>query len=89
MLDVARVSTRYVGSRKERSGVAPLIRATLRLRSRGLTHSFAGQKTRLLHPSGELSFVELVVFMDVEGEGAQLRGCPMHPNPGVNRPWNV
>src|SRR2546430_13141971 len=32
----------------------------------GRSHSFAGQKARLLHPSGELSFVELVVLMDVE-----------------------
>ena len=30
------------------------------------SHSFAGQKARLLHPSGELSFVELVVLVDVE-----------------------
>ena len=32
----------------------------------GRSHSFAGQLAGLLHPSGELSFVELVVFMDVE-----------------------
>src|SRR3979409_155614 len=30
------------------------------------SHSFAGQAARLLHPGGELSFVELVVLMDVE-----------------------
>src|SRR6266852_9061680 len=30
------------------------------------SHSFAGQLAGLLHPSGELSFVELVVLMDVE-----------------------
>src|SRR5205823_9713495 len=30
------------------------------------SHSFAGQKARLLHPIGELSFVELVVLVDVE-----------------------
>jgi hypothetical protein len=29
-------------------------------------HSFARQLAGLLHPSGELSFVELVVHMDVE-----------------------
>jgi hypothetical protein len=32
----------------------------------GRLHSFAGQLAGLLHPSGELSFVELVVLMDVE-----------------------
>src|SRR6266516_1451938 len=30
------------------------------------SHSFAGQKAGLLHPGGELSFVELVVLVDVE-----------------------
>src|SRR5438874_12281195 len=30
------------------------------------SHSFAGQLAGLLHPSGELSFVERVVLMDVE-----------------------
>src|SRR5947207_13272363 len=30
------------------------------------SHSFAGQKARLLHPSGELRFVELVVLVDIE-----------------------
>src|SRR6266852_8814410 len=30
------------------------------------SHSFAGQLAGLLHPSDELSFVELVVLMDVE-----------------------
>ncbi len=34
-------------------------------RTRPLT-SFAGQRGGLLHPSGKLSFVELVVLMDVE-----------------------
>jgi hypothetical protein len=33
----------------------------------GRSHSFAGQLAGLLHPSGELSFVERVVLMDVEG----------------------
>src|SRR5437870_8545359 len=32
----------------------------------GRSHSFAGQLAGLLHPSGELSFVELVVLVDVE-----------------------
>src|SRR5438094_3140259 len=32
----------------------------------GRSHSFAGQLAGLLHPSGELSFVELVVLGDVE-----------------------
>ena len=32
----------------------------------GRSHSFAGQLAGLLHPIGELSFVELVVLMDVE-----------------------
>src|SRR5436190_15704446 len=32
----------------------------------GRSHSFAGQLARLLHPTGELSFVKLVVRMDVE-----------------------
>jgi hypothetical protein len=32
----------------------------------GRSHSFAGQLAGLLHPSGELSFVELVGLMDVE-----------------------
>jgi hypothetical protein len=31
------------------------------------SHSFAGQLAGLLHPSCELSFVELVVLMEVEG----------------------
>jgi hypothetical protein len=31
------------------------------------SHSFAGQLAGLLHPSGELSFVEMVVLVDVEG----------------------
>jgi len=30
------------------------------------SHAFAGQKGRLLHRGGELSFVELVVLMDIE-----------------------
>ena len=30
------------------------------------SHFFAGQEARLLDPGGELSFVELVVFVDVE-----------------------
>lgn len=30
------------------------------------SHALAGQEARLLHPSGALSFVELVVLMDVE-----------------------
>src|SRR5438874_3583300 len=30
------------------------------------SHSFAGQLAGLLHPSGELCFVELVVLVDVE-----------------------
>ena len=30
------------------------------------SHLFAGQEARLLDPGGELSFVELVVFVDVE-----------------------
>ena len=32
------------------------------------SHSFAGQLAGLLHPTGELSFVELVVLVDVENE---------------------
>src|SRR5207247_11168465 len=32
----------------------------------GRSHSFAGQLAGLLHPSGELSFVDLVVLVDVE-----------------------
>src|SRR3984957_17164426 len=32
----------------------------------GRSQSFAGQLVGLLHPSGELSFVELVVLVDVE-----------------------
>jgi hypothetical protein len=32
----------------------------------GRSHSFAGQLAGLLHPSGELSFVELVDLVDVE-----------------------
>jgi hypothetical protein len=38
------------------------------------SHFFAGQKARLLHPSGELSFVELVVLMDVEVANVHLLG---------------
>src|SRR6185295_5157509 len=30
------------------------------------SHAFAGQSARLLHPGGELRFVELVVLVDVE-----------------------
>src|SRR5438132_2862839 len=36
------------------------------LPARSRSHSFAGQLAGLLHPSGELSFVELVVLVDVE-----------------------
>src|SRR6058998_2889527 len=32
----------------------------------GRSHSFAGQLAGLFHPTGELSFVELVVLVDVE-----------------------
>ena len=50
------------------------------------SHSFAGQLAGLLHPSGELSFVELVVLVDVEvahflllglagGDGTQRRAA--------------
>ena len=38
----------------------------------GRSHSFAGQLAGLLHPSGELSFVELVV-VDVEVYEADLQ----------------
>src|SRR5216117_3722608 len=52
----------------------------------GRSHSFAGQLAGLLHPSGELSFVELVVLVDVEvarvlalglagGDGTQRRAA--------------
>src|SRR5207237_9613460 len=34
--------------------------------STGRSHSFAGQLAGLLHPSGELSVIELVVLVDVE-----------------------
>src|SRR5215510_4731561 len=40
----------------------------------GRSHSFAGQLARLLHPSGELSFVELVVLLDVEVARVLARG---------------
>src|SRR5207249_375705 len=36
------------------------------LPARSRSHAFAGQFAGLLHPSGELSFVELVVLVDVE-----------------------
>src|SRR5947208_1538321 len=45
----------YPGFRFARSGLQA-----------GRSHAFAGQLAGLLHPSGELSFVELVVLMDVE-----------------------
>src|SRR5262249_19800470 len=32
----------------------------------GCSHSFAGQFAGLLHPSGELTFVELVILVEVE-----------------------
>ena len=35
-------------------------------RRTGRSHSFAGQLAGLLYPSGELSFVERVVLVDVE-----------------------
>src|SRR5437870_9883117 len=41
-------------------------RPSLSLVSTGRSHSFAGQLAGLLHPSGELSFVERVVLVDVE-----------------------
>ncbi len=40
----------------------------------GRSHSFAGQLAGLLHPSGELSFVELVVLVDVEVAHVLLLG---------------
>jgi hypothetical protein len=40
----------------------------------GRSHSFAAQLAGLLHPSGELSFVELVVLVDVEVAHFLLRG---------------
>src|SRR5262245_18946386 len=38
------------------------------------SHSFAGQLAGLAHPSGELSFIELVVLMDVEVARVLARG---------------
>ena len=38
------------------------------------SHAFAGQFARLLHPGGELSFVELVVLVDVEVAHVLLLG---------------
>ena len=38
------------------------------------SHSFAGQLTGLLHPGDELSFVELVVLVDVEVAHVLLLG---------------
>src|SRR5205823_5803540 len=40
------------------------------------SHSLAGQLAGLLHPSGELSFVELVVLVDVEVAHFLLLGLP-------------
>src|SRR5919106_4192108 len=40
----------------------------------GRSHSFAGQLAGLLHPGGELSFVELVVLVDVEVAHVLLLG---------------
>jgi hypothetical protein len=49
-----------------------------RLRVRDLPHApitvFRGQLAGLLHPNGELSFVELVVLIDVELEHFLLLG---------------
>src|SRR5438046_267324 len=39
------------------------------------SHSFAGQLAGLLHPSGELSFVELVALTDVEVTHVLALGC--------------
>jgi hypothetical protein len=38
------------------------------------SHSFTGQKARLLYPSGELSFVERIALMDVEGARVLVLG---------------
>ena len=46
----------------------------------GRLHSFAGQLADLFHPSGELSFVELVVLVDVRGSELPESGF----NPTVN-----
>ena len=46
--------------------------ATHALRT-GRSHSFAGQLAGLLHPTGELSFVELVVLVDFEVYEADLQ----------------
>ena len=46
--------------------LSAISRHRLTKRTDGRSHSFAGQLAGLLHPSGELSFVELVVLMDVE-----------------------
>ena len=40
----------------------------------GRSQSLAGQLAGLLHPSGKLSFVELVVLIDVEVANFLLRG---------------
>ena len=53
--------------------MAPLAHATHALRT-GRSHSFAGQLAGLPHPSDELSFVELVVLVDVEVAHFQLLG---------------
>lgn len=37
-----------------------------RIDNQHCSHSLAGQSAGLLHPGGELSFVELVVLMDVQ-----------------------
>src|SRR6266849_3572867 len=52
--------------RRERSGKDPAHAYATHAAYTGRSHAFARQLAGLLHPSGELSFVELVVFMDVE-----------------------
>src|SRR5882724_4449435 len=59
----ARTRKPLARSRQLRGGLPFTPRTHLAL---GRSHSFAGQKARLLHPGGELSFVELVVLVDVE-----------------------
>jgi hypothetical protein len=39
---------------------------TMHLPRTGRSHAFARQRGGLLHPDGELSFVELVALMDIE-----------------------
>jgi hypothetical protein len=73
------LAARFVGGRADGFASA---HATYAPRT-GRSHSFAGQLAVLLHPTGELSFLELVVLVDITALGAGLLTPPLRPTEGL------